>query len=318
MRSVILPPLTVLTMATIARIEGPSFTAEITGEVQTILSGNAVFGPVRGPSNIPGSFSLTLGAYSDNGAVVFSRVASGQPKPGTYRVTAFTGGAEKEDELHALISLGSASNPLGAFRGMSGTVTITQSSPDRIVGRYDLHAVGFMAADMNDEEREITVRGSFAARASATPSTFRAAIRGAVGIAVNGESEFGTAWSSEGNRFSLTMGTNTEAAVVLSRNVVARPGTGVYHITPETMKDDGAFHGVVVTGEPSHPTGVFRIKSGMITVTSSSVERMSGTFEMQAEGFLATDMDNETRTVTVSGSFSATPSAPSAPLTLKQ
>jgi hypothetical protein len=318
MKSLILPPLTVLTMATVARVEGPSFTAEVTGEVQTILSGNAVFGPVRGPSNIPGSFSLTLGAYSDNGAVVFSRVATGQPKPGTYRVTAFTGGAEKDDELHALISLGSASNPLGAFRGMSGTVTITQSSPDRIVGRYDLHAVGFMAADMNDEEREITVRGSFAARASSMPSTFRAAVRGAVGIAVNGESEFGTAWSSEGNRFSLTMGTNTEAAVVLSRNAVARPGTGVYHITPETMKDDGAFHGVVVTGESSHPTGVFRIKSGTITVTSSSVERISGSFEMQAEGFLAADMDNETRTVTVSGSFSATPSAPAAPLTLRQ
>ena len=109
-----------------------------------------------------------------------------------------------------------------------------------------------------------------------------------------------------------------QAAVVLSRNIVARPGTGVYHITPETLKDDGAFHGVVVTGETGHPTGVFRIKSGTITVTSSSVERISGSFQMQAEGFLAADMDNETRTVTVSGSFSATPSAPSAPLTLKQ
>ena len=71
-------------------------------------------------------------------------------------------------EFHALVSLGSAGNPVGAFRGMSGTVTITQSSPDRIVGRYELHAVGFMATDMNDEEREITVRGSFAARASST------------------------------------------------------------------------------------------------------------------------------------------------------
>ena len=90
---------------------------------------------------------------------MFSRVATGQPKLGTYRVTAFTGGTEKDDEFHALVSLGSASNPVGVFRGMSGTITITQSSPDRIVGRYELHAVGFMAADVNDEEREITVRG---------------------------------------------------------------------------------------------------------------------------------------------------------------
>ena len=249
--------------------------------------------------------------------MVFSRVANGQPKLGTYRVTAFTGGPEKDDEFHALVSLGSAGNPVGAFRGMSGTVTITQSSADRIVGRYELHAVGFMAADMNDEEREITVRGSFAARASSIPSTFRAAIRGAVGIAVNGESEFGTAWSSEGNRFSLTMGTNTEAALALSRNIVARPGTGVYHITPETIKDDGAFHGVVVTGEPSHPTGVpdqERYDHGHFLIGGADLRE----FEMQAEGFLAEDMDNETRTVTVSGSFSATPSAPTAPLTLRQ
>jgi hypothetical protein len=114
------------------------------------------------------------------------------------------------------------------------------------------------------------------------------------------------------------MGANAEAAVVLTRNIVARPGTGVYKITPETIEDVGAFHGVVVTGETSHPTGVFRIKSGTITITSSSVERISGSFEMQAEGFLAEDMDDEARTVTVSGTFSATPSAPTVPLTLRQ
>jgi hypothetical protein len=318
MKSVMLPPLTVLTMATVARIEGPSFTALVSGSVQTVLSGNAVFGPVRNTTRAPGSFSLTLGAYSDNGAVVLSRVAAGQPKPGTYRVTAFTGGPEKDDEFHALVSLGSAANPLGAFRGMSGTVTITQSAPDRIVGRYELHAVGFMAADMDDDEREITVRGSFAARATSIPSSFRAAIRGAVGIAVIGEAEFGTAWSSEGNTFSLTMGTNDDAALVLSRADVARPGTGVYHLTPTTARDDGAFHGLVITGVPGKPTGVFRIKSGTLTVTSSSVERITGSFEMQAEGFLAEDMDNESRTVTVSGSFSASPSTPAVPLTLKQ
>ncbi len=303
MKSVILPPLTVLTMATVARIEGPSFTALVGGSVQTVLSGNAVFGPVGSTTSVPGSFSLTLGAYSDIGAVVFSRIAKGQPKPGTYRVTAFTGGPEKDDEFHALVSLGSATNPLGAFRGISGTVTITQSSPDRIVGRYDLHAVGFMAADTDEDEREITVRGSFAARASAIPSSFRAAIRGAVGI---------------GNTFSLTMGTDGDAAIVLSRGDVARPGTGVYHITPATARDDAAFHGVVITGVPSKPTGVFRIKSGTLTITSSSVERITGSFEMQAEGFLAQDMDNETRTVTVSGTFSASPSVPAVPITLKQ
>jgi hypothetical protein len=57
MKSVILPPLTVLTMATVARIEGPSFTAAVSGSVQTVLSGNAVFGPVRGSTNTRDPFA---------------------------------------------------------------------------------------------------------------------------------------------------------------------------------------------------------------------------------------------------------------------
>lgn len=35
------------------------------------------------------SFSLELGAYSDNGAGVFSRVSAARPKVGSYKVVAF-------------------------------------------------------------------------------------------------------------------------------------------------------------------------------------------------------------------------------------
>ena len=64
----------------------------IDGALSTSLTGQAVFGPVKG--NQSSSFSLELGAYSDNGAVVFSRVSSERPRAGTYRVTASRQGSQ--------------------------------------------------------------------------------------------------------------------------------------------------------------------------------------------------------------------------------
>ena len=145
----------------------------IDGALSTSLTGQAVFGPVKG--NQSSSFSLELGAYSDNGAVVFSRVSSERPRAGTYRVTAFAPGAEKADEFHAMISLGSVGSPIGAFRAVSGTVTILQSTGDRIVGRYEVKAVGFLASDPENEGREITVRGGFSAEPAAEASRFEGA-----------------------------------------------------------------------------------------------------------------------------------------------
>ena len=49
------------------------------------------------------------------------------------------------------------------------------------------------------------MRGS-SRRGERDSSSFRAAVRGAVGIAVNGEARVRPAWSSEGNTFSLTDG----------------------------------------------------------------------------------------------------------------
>lgn len=105
------------------------------------------------------SFPPELGAYSDNGAVVFSRVSAARPKVGSYKVVAFGPGPEGPEQFHAMVSPGSVAAPLGAFRAVSGTVTILQSTETKIVGRYEVKAVGFLAADPENEDREITVRG---------------------------------------------------------------------------------------------------------------------------------------------------------------
>lgn len=276
----------------------------IDGALSTSLTGQAVFGPVKG--NQSSSFSLELGAYSDNGAVVFSRVSSERPRAGTYRVTAFAPGAEKADEFHAMISLGSVGSPIGAFRAVSGTVTILQSTGDRIVGRYEVKAVGFLASDPENEGREITVRGGFSAEPAAEASRFEGAAHGAVEAVLQGEAEFGMVSDGAQERFALNLGTaSAQGAVVLSR-VGEVPAVGVYAVSPAGLLRRGDFSSVVITGSSAHPTGVFHATSGTVTITRSSADRISGTFELHATGLLAANPDDESKDVVVSGSFLAT------------
>lgn len=276
----------------------------IDGALSTSLNGQAVFGPVKGTASP--SFSLALGAYSDNGAVVFSRVSSERPRAGTYRVTAFATGAEKADEFHALISLGSVGSPIGAFRAVSGTVTILQSTGERIVGRYEVKAVGFLASDPENEGREITVRGGFTAEPAAEASRTEGAIHGAVEATLRGEAEFGMVSDGADERFALNLGTASAAGAVVLSRVGAVPAVGVYAVSPAGMMRAGDFSSVVITGSSSHPTGVFHATSGTVTITRSSADRISGTFELHATGLLAANPEDEDKDVVVSGSFFAT------------
>ncbi len=291
--------------------------ATVSGAMTATLAGSAVFGPVRQTRSALGaSFSLELGTQSERGAVVFSRVNGERPGVGTYRITPLGPGAEGANDFHAVVSLGSVELPVGVFHGFSGSVTITQSSDERIVGRYELKAVGFLAADPEVENREITVRGGFSADRTETPSLFEATIGGASATVARGAAEFGEVGPDGQRSFSLTMGAYAEqGAIVLTRNGGGRPGVGFYRVT-SSVTQSGEFHGLVVTGSPSHPTGVFRVERGTLSVTASSVERISGTFEFQATGFLAADPDREGERVTVSGSFTATPGGQVTALTL--
>lgn len=278
----------------------------IDGALQTTLAGQAVFGPVRGGAGA--SFSLELGAYSDNGAVVFSRVSTERPRTGTYAVVPFGPGEEGPGELHAMISLGSVAAPLGAFRAVSGTVTILQSTAEKIVGRYEVKAVGFLASDPENEDREITVRGGFSAEPAATASTFEASTHGAVEATPRGAAEFGMVDDGQATRFTLNLGAWSEqGSVVLSRTGRGRPAVGVYPVSPARSERSGDFSGLVVTGSPSLPSGVFHAEGGSVTITSSTAERITGAFELHGTGWLAADPANESRTLVVSGSFSATP-----------
>jgi len=318
MKHLLLVPMVLATLSTTltpSRMAGHE--ARVEGAVSTSLSGSAHFGPVRQGRQAPASFSLELGAYSERGAVIFSRVSGERPEVGTYEITPLSAGAEAANAFHALVSLGSAEQPLGAFRAMSGRVTISYSSENRVIGEYELKAVGFLAADLDAEDREITVRGGFTAEPSVPASVFEGEIAGAIRTMARGAAEFGAVGSGADRSFSLTLGAESETgAIILARSSGTRPAVGVYQVG-DAAERHGDFRGQIVTGSTGRPSGVFRVEQGTLTITASSNERVEGTFALHGTGFLATEPDREDREVTVTGSFSATSSGTQLNYTLR-
>jgi hypothetical protein len=151
-----------LLSATAAAVpEAPAtYEAELRGAATTTLRGSAEFGQARGSAD--GPFVITLGARADDGAVVLTRWDGTRPWAGEYRISKDS----IDDGLQALVVTGSIEHPTGVFRATSGTVAITSSSLRHMAGRFELRAVGFLAADPARENRDLRVRGSFTASPS--------------------------------------------------------------------------------------------------------------------------------------------------------
>lgn len=311
MKALFAVPLVLAALTPIRTVGPSSHFAHIKGAMESNVAGRAVFGQTSGgctqPATCVGSFSLELGAYSEEGAVVFSRVSSSRPEVGTYRVSPFQNGPESSEEFHALVSLGSVTMPTGVFRAVSGTVTITQSSETRVVGRYEVKAVGFLAAQPEIEDRVITVRGGFTAEPATRSSMYAASMHGAITVNTMGSAEFASLGRGTTGTFSLNLGGDAaRGAILLSRAGAERPAAGVYRVRDLMEAAPGDFHGVISTGGVDRPSGVFHTRGGSVTITSSTAERLIGTFELRGSGFLAGDMKADDTEVLVSGSFSAT------------
>ena len=290
-----------------------SFVGRVGGAVTMSLSGSAVFGVTDGDRQQAPVFSLSLGAYGERGSVVFSHEVGSRPAVGSYAVSEF-GAPGSRDDFHALVVLGSAEQPVGVFRAQRGRVVIRRSSAGQLTGEYEIHAVGFLAADPDSEDRTITVRGSFVAQPSEPRPSFSASVRGAVQLAVSGEAEFGQILGDSSPRFSISLGARGDSTAVLFTLPGARPEVGVYQIGGGRP---GAVSALVATGSMSQPSGVFHGVSGTLTVSRSESDRISGSFQIAAEGFLAEGRAADNRQVWVTGSFVARPSSTSTPVTLR-
>ncbi len=139
-------------------------------------------------------------------------------------------------------------------------------------------------------------------------SHYSARVSGALAATLGGSAEFGRPVNGEAERpFVITLGAKGEdGALVLTRWDGQRPGPGSYPISAEPTPD--GVQVLVVTGTPEHPAGMFRPRGGTLTITSSSWNRISGRFEMNADGYLASGREENTQAVTIEGSFNATAS----------
>ena len=149
--------------------KGPlsSFRAELRGDVTSSARGEAEFGAVQNPDHFSGAFVLSLGACSPQGAILFTRRSGTPLAVGRYRISA---GAEGENEVMAMVLTGGPTSPTGAFHGESGWLIVTAASDGVITGRFEVDAVGFVAAEPQREDRRVNITGSFSASAG---SSFR-------------------------------------------------------------------------------------------------------------------------------------------------
>ena len=136
-----------------------SFSAVLIGDVKTTIAGDARFGQLKGGPSAPDVFSLTLGADSPQGAVLFTYPNASGLHVGSYRVAE----AVREGELQGLVVLGSADHAEGVFRVTEGTLTITSVSDVEITGLFAVDAEGFLASAPDREQRPVSVSGSFVA-----------------------------------------------------------------------------------------------------------------------------------------------------------
>ena len=136
-----------------------SFSAVLTGDVRTTVSGAATFGRISGGPTAPDVFTVTLGADTSDGAVLFTQPIGGGLSVGSYRISdvGFPG------EVQALVVLGSSDRPRGVFRASTGILTITSASEHTLTGLFSLHASGFLASAPEREDQVVSVSGSFTA-----------------------------------------------------------------------------------------------------------------------------------------------------------
>jgi hypothetical protein len=147
---------------------------------------------------------------------------------------------------------------------------------------------------------------SISASSTIERSSFVAAVRGSAGGEASGDAEFGPAQpAGSAAPFVLSLGARgDQSAILFTRRSGTPLGVGRYRISDQ---GDGAGEilALVMTGSASHPTGVFRGRSGWLVVAEASDRRLTGRFHIDAVGILATAPELEDRPVTATGSFSA-------------
>jgi hypothetical protein len=152
--------------------EGGSYSANVTGDLTASLSGSAFFGTETSQGETGFVVVMGSGTSASAHAVILGVIGSGRPATGTYAIN-------DEDGWTAIHTVGQNQQSGGSFLGASGTVTITESTAQRVKGSFQYVASGFLAAPNSEPgQAQITVTGQFSAVA-VTSATLAASVASA-------------------------------------------------------------------------------------------------------------------------------------------
>lgn len=131
------------------------FQLSVTGDVTETATGPAWFGADVDDDGEP-VFALLLGQDTSRHLVIAGRSGSARPGTGSYAIREPDAAAGAWSLLHLLSD---GDELLGMFVADSGTVTITESTPQLLRGSMEFHATGVLG----QEDATVRVTGTFRA-----------------------------------------------------------------------------------------------------------------------------------------------------------
>jgi hypothetical protein len=137
-------------------------------------------------------------------------------------------------------------------------------------------------------------------------SYFEAAIEGGMSARPAGEVAFGVVGDSASgvSAFSITLDGKDSSGAILFTSLEGRmPVPGRYELSDTAGT---GFRAMYVAGSAERPTGLFRAERGVLEITASSAEHISGHFSFTGAGFMASDPSDEGSEVKVTGAFMST------------
>jgi hypothetical protein len=141
----------------------PHFSLASIGAVAvTAASGDAQYEITPASVNGRPVLAISLGGREGPGSLLLYLDGEQLPTTGRYPIRSSWSDQESgRPAFHAGFAAGTPEHPLGWFHGESGSVTITRSAPGRMSGRFDILARGYLAADPDNENQWVRLRGSF-------------------------------------------------------------------------------------------------------------------------------------------------------------
>lgn len=155
-----------------------SYTIMFGGDTTFTVSGEAVFGTSIEEGVERWTIYLGRGALlsSDFDAVAIGRHGSGTPIGiGTHSISDAMDAATDAEDIDAAYTLGRSAGSFRIFPSVSGTLSISAASSDRVTGEFDFRVSHFFTWGSDDGPfagvQDLTLSGSFSAVPGTIPGT---------------------------------------------------------------------------------------------------------------------------------------------------